>query len=975
MKLNLGKLSSLALLTVFCFLLIPLNSNADVGDSDYIVQNLRLEDIPNDDGGGLVFSWEPLPQEKRIIEYRVYRGVTPDSLFYIGKVDVNPQTGVTGDEVFFYDADYNAFLGLENPAKLKKEDQQADDSPLYKPFPRDVAVSGPQLKNFDILGIINEDDFYYKNKKVEVENEDGETEVYAGLKLRHFSGLYKKLIPGKEYYYTVLAVTEQRKYMPHAEPVVGSSIVNSPEKTTGFYSVYVPDAERLQFEWTRATFDADHASHNIYLIEDNDLADFETYVEEQIKMEADPEFTPTITDNPAQLIFSRYSGYPYTPDNTAIVETNDGQITIAGETVDIDTNNIDNYRFAFSIQDRNGFETFSDLAASSLTYQADLPRLPTEWNVLDRKDDKGDYNVIYWGKPVAYLTNSSYLNEDKTKLLVNYDIFTNIKYDIDKIYFTLYSGDQEIDTINEFYQDKKLVFRLDEPALELEMKINIRTKQEDDENYVFTQRLVYDDNTKSLVPDVLLYNDEKVNNYSYSIYKNNYSNEEWRLSKTQLGAQRELRDNISYSMPHFKGVSKFDAEKQMFLVDPSFSIRMTDERDATISSKLYQSEVEASVEQYQKEIDKYSEMQAEAETDAEKASYQGALDYYQAQINLLENNEILQRATEFKSDEARVRFLKKVKHVGNRSFKYKIVRSDGKANFSVSEVFSSTDENRPLPYSKNITKYYPELGTKFFYPIPNWFSSDKLITLFATLIFGILVFFMIFQAKHGRDLYVRPIAGIEEIDNAIGRATEMGKPILFVPGLSGISDVATLAGLSILGRVAKKAAEYDTKILVPVRDYIVLPIAQEIVKEAHYEAGRPDTHDKNSVFFITTAQFAFVAGVNGVMLREKTATNFYMGMFWAEALIMTENGSATGAIQISGTDAVTQIPFFITTCDYTLIGEELYAASAYLAREPLQLGTLKAVDYTKFLILVFIIVGSILSTVQATFLINAFPEK
>jgi hypothetical protein len=203
----------------------------------------------------------------------------------------------------------------------------------------------------------------------------------------------------------------------------------------------------------------------------------------------------------------------------------------------------------------------------------------------------------------------------------------------------------------------------------------------------------------------------------------------------------------------------------------------------------------------------------------------------------------------------------------------------------------------------------------------------------------------------------------------------MGKPILFVPGLSGISDVATLAGLAILGRVAKKAAEYDTRILVPVRDYLVLPIAQEIVKEAHYEAGRPDTYDKGSVFFITTTQFAFVAGVNGIMIREKTATNFYMGMFWAEALLMTETGSTTGAIQISGTDAVTQIPFFITTCDYTLIGEELYAASAYLAREPLQLGTLKATDYTKFLILIFIVLGTLLSTAHLTFLINAFPEK
>nr|MDA3813928.1 hypothetical protein [Candidatus Cloacimonadota bacterium] len=280
-----------------------------------------------------------------------------------------------------------------------------------------------------------------------------------------------------------------------------------------------------------------------------------------------------------------------------------------------------------------------------------------------------------------------------------------------------------------------------------------------------------------------------------------------------------------------------------------------------------------------------------------------------------------------------------------------------------------------LPFDESARETYPTLGMDHFYPIPNWFQSDKLPALIATLIFGFMVFYMIRQAKSGKKLYIRPIAGIDEIDNAIGRATEMGKPILFVPGLSGITDVATLAGLSILGRVAKKAAEYDTRILVPVRDYIVLPIAQEVVKEAHYEAGRPDSHDKNSVFFITTAQFAFVAGVNGIMIREKTATNFYMGMFWAEALIMTETGNTTGAIQISGTDAVTQIPFFITTCDYTLIGEELYAASAYLAREPLQLGTLKAVDYTKFIILAFVVIGTLLSTTHATFLINAFPEK
>ena len=214
-------------------------------------------------------------------------------------------------------------------------------------------------------------------------------------------------------------------------------------------------------------------------------------------------------------------------------------------------------------------------------------------------------------------------------------------------------------------------------------------------------------------------------------------------------------------------------------------------------------------------------------------------------------------------------------------------------------------------------------------------------------------------------MYLRPIAGIEAIDEAIGRATEMGKPILYVPGLSSISDVATIASLTILCRVARKIAEYQTKIIVPNCDPIVYTVACESVKQAYTEAGRPDEYDPDSVFFLTTSQFAYVAGVNGIMMRDKPATNFYLGMFWAESLLLAETGSMSGAIQIAGTDAVTQLPFFITTCDYTLIGEELYAASAYLGREPREFGAVKGQDACKSIIMILIVLGFILGAVYA----------
>ena len=245
------------------------------------------------------------------------------------------------------------------------------------------------------------------------------------------------------------------------------------------------------------------------------------------------------------------------------------------------------------------------------------------------------------------------------------------------------------------------------------------------------------------------------------------------------------------------------------------------------------------------------------------------------------------------------------------------------------------------------------------------FNTDVLPVFVAVVLFILLIFYYFHRAISGAQLYLRPISGIDAIDEAIGRATEMGKPILYVPGLSTIQDVATIASLTILSRVARKVAEYQTPIMVPNADPIVYTVAEESVKQAYIEAGRADSYNPDSVFFITTSQFAYVAAVNGMMLRDKPATNFFLGMFWAESLLLAETGALSGAIQIAGTDAVVQLPFFITTCDYTLIGEELYAASAYLGREPKQIAGVKGQDACKAIIMFFIVMGLILSTLAA----------
>ena len=243
-----------------------------------------------------------------------------------------------------------------------------------------------------------------------------------------------------------------------------------------------------------------------------------------------------------------------------------------------------------------------------------------------------------------------------------------------------------------------------------------------------------------------------------------------------------------------------------------------------------------------------------------------------------------------------------------------------------------------------------------------WVNTTRSSVFAFTALFFAFVLFYIYSAQAGRKPFVRRIPGIDAIEEAIGRATEMGRPVLFVPGIQDIDDIQTVAGLVILESVARLTAKYETPISVPVSYPIPFTIAQEMVKGGYLHAGRPEQYSPESVRFVSPEQFAYVAAVAGIMLRERPAAHIFMGSFYAESLLLAETGFSTGAIQVAGTANVAQLPFFVVACDYTLIGEELYAASAYLSGEPKLVGSLKGADLIKIVIVIVLLAGCILES-------------
>lgn len=963
------------LLLLLGLLTIITISVADVvkGKDDFVVKNFKVSDVPADDGTGLVLSWSPLPRDRRIIEYRIYRGVETSQLFFLSSIPVNVKTGVASETMYFYDSSPDELINLKSPAKLKKEKQQSKDSPIFRAPPRDINVLAKLAKHFSLLTVMEKNNYYYRTKKSYSANPEDST-AYAGLRL-HQMIVRAGLKTGEKYFYTVIAVDEKGMFHPYADIQWGSPVENPPKPAPEFYAVYLEDSKKLQFEWDYPLYKDDLVQYQILMLP--------PITDEEWEMK---KYLPDMGGLKAQPITSGRAGY----SNYTIFDA--GKLLAQG----LKSEEISGAKYCLVLYDAAGLPSYSKLISVKLTNSSQLPPKPI-FKVIDKPNDKGDRLSVIWSNPVVFISKVSFTSNKNDKMKINYLLNSSDTQKVRNVYFEFYKKDEDkpFKTINEFYLNNTITLLVPDgyniqKGLSVVMKM--RCQPDIDKDYQLKQKLIWSDQMLSLSPGNLYNNGNNLFILQNVVYQKSPASPLFYQAKKMSSYDSNVEITIPYESQLYravtavniieKGVLKTyggdkvferklkpsDAQTSVVLVDANIDLMVDPKTKRTIRTSIYASEgkkkADASIKETEDKIKQLKTQTAVLTEQAATSPEAGqVLAKTQAQIEDLEKtielykNPVLAQANATTSDRARMRFIAHTREKDKRRATFYIVRTDGRGLLIESDKVEKDNE---YVYSA---------------PIANWLDKNKLLALFASIIFGIMVFFFVGKARKGHDLYIRPIAGIHEIDNAIGRATEMGRPILYIMGLGGLSDIAVIASLGILSQVAKKAAEYDTKLIVPCYDYIVMPVAQEIVREAHYEAGRPDSYDKNNVFYLTHVQFAYVAGVNGIMIREKVATNFFLGSFAAEALLMTETGNTIGSIQIAGSDAVTQIPFFITTCDYTLIGEEFYAASAYLNRNPMQLGTLKAQDYFKFLILSFIIIGTFLSTIQVMRLIQIFPEK
>jgi len=249
-------------------------------------------------------------------------------------------------------------------------------------------------------------------------------------------------------------------------------------------------------------------------------------------------------------------------------------------------------------------------------------------------------------------------------------------------------------------------------------------------------------------------------------------------------------------------------------------------------------------------------------------------------------------------------------------------------------------------------------------------AAGRVFGFWAMIALSLVILVCVHLSKSGKlTVILRRIAGLDAIEESVGRATEMGRPVHYSPGISDITvDTApqTFAGLEILSFVSALCAKYDAQLIVTIMVPNVFPLAKEVVRQGYLVAGKSDHFKEENVRFMAPESFAYAAGVLGILQRERVAANIMIGAFWAESLIIAEAGSQAGAIQVGGTANLHQLPFLVAACDYTLIGEEIYAGSAYLSQDKDKLGTIRAQDYAKLAVIAITIVGVVMGAFGST---------
>jgi len=226
---------------------------------------------------------------------------------------------------------------------------------------------------------------------------------------------------------------------------------------------------------------------------------------------------------------------------------------------------------------------------------------------------------------------------------------------------------------------------------------------------------------------------------------------------------------------------------------------------------------------------------------------------------------------------------------------------------------------------------------------------------------GILILGLPLVRRKSRPVF-RDIPAFTHLRQAIGRVVEDGSRLHVSLGRGALTtpqSASALAGLSLLRRLADLTSASDRPPVATSGDATLSILSQDTLQSAAQSAGQ-GTLDPTAARLTGVTPFSYAAGAMSVMRDENVTTNVLMGNFGLEAGLLTDAAERENAFTLTASDSLPAQAIMYASGQEPLIGEELFAAGAYVDTGPLHTYSLVVQDLLRWLIIIAILVGAIL---------------
>ena len=251
--------------------------------------------------------------------------------------------------------------------------------------------------------------------------------------------------------------------------------------------------------------------------------------------------------------------------------------------------------------------------------------------------------------------------------------------------------------------------------------------------------------------------------------------------------------------------------------------------------------------------------------------------------------------------------------------------------------------------------------------------SQTLTLLISVLLVVILMLLHHRRALAGtRPIPRRRIAALDQVQRALAYGAETGRAIHLSPGSGAVGGRATtaetVAGLLAAERVATEAALNGAPILASSGDAVAHLALRGTLRQAYQRAGLGQDYDPVNVQLLAHQDpMAYASGVTTLYGRQRLQASQLIGSFGQEFLLAGEVGAQRDVPQLAGATTTTALPLVYLTADGALVGEEIYAAEAYLARTPAPAARLLTQDAVRTAVIVAIVILVALSAAGIRF--------